>query len=979
MTRSLIAAPAGAEEAGARNRAAVEVLQADAATTVGAAVKDMLAAVLADLTTGVPSVPSVTARARSAWTAALARIVAWVRDTFGRLVVRAAGTLPDPLSDDYGVPDLAPRTVTDYVAAVTRQLATDLADVPDVVASRTATALEAGYAAGETPQELRARVADAMDGDQWSAEVERIARTTTTAVYNAAHTAVGNDLQRQLGRPLRRMWIATQDARTRETHRKAHAQVIEAGDQFRVGRARLRFPGDPLGPADEIVQCRCVAVAVLDDVVIDLAHRAAGREADVLNEPLAAAGLTPAQVAAIVAELVAVSRMPPAFQAYWSHGAGAAKIRWGTSGDFKRCERALARYIKNAAQIPGACNSLHKLATGVYPGQEASAEPEAVAADTEEGADMPCPCENLTDDQLDAAAKALAAAPPPFPPKDKKGAPANAPADTSDDSAGDCPCADDHDVADEDCPCRDTSGTDAPAEPDAVDGAPDAPTGDEPADPAGAPDQPDQSDVDDAGEEDALEDARTGAMVALVPAEADAQTLAVDGDGAIPADELHMTLLFLGDGAQWLDGDTPTSAGQDVLDLAQRVAQDVGPYTGQVWQIGATGEDTPTGGTAMYLIGDDTGRLAELHAGLVMAGNGSFPDQHSPWVAHVSTRYGNAATDGMAAMGSQVTFDRLRVVFAGQATDFPLTGDDSLDDVGDDTEAPAEPSETDVAASTATARTDPSPTASIAADAGQEGPPHVALAAAVVADQIVARAAESAPQTPPGEWFRPVQVDGPTPPTVTAEGRVWGHIGQAVNEDGSLRYHVGFPGENVPIPPTRTNYGAFHRDQVVTAEGDTADVGYLYTGCHHSPTGPDATLDSAREHLESACMRTAVGRVYDDQYGPMFVGSVVPGASAGNVAQLWKLSGEWFTAPLELHAAVGVEDAGFPVEGTGDEVRTADAAPPLAAGAHQVEANPVAAIQDYQRRRTAVAAGAVVLTAAKARAQRVLSTYSKRG
>jgi hypothetical protein len=52
---------------------------------------------------------------------------------------------------------------------------------------------------------------------------------------------------------------------------------------------------------------------------------------------------------------------------YWAHGEGAAKIRWGQPGDFKRCVRHLAKYV---ADPEGMCNVLHRRALGVAPGQE---------------------------------------------------------------------------------------------------------------------------------------------------------------------------------------------------------------------------------------------------------------------------------------------------------------------------------------------------------------------------------------------------------------------------------------------------------------------------------------------------------------------------------------------------------------------------------------------------------------------------------
>ena len=58
---------------------------------------------------------------------------------------------------------------------------------------------------------------------------------------------------------------------------------------------------------------------------------------------------------------------------YWIHGKGAAKIRWGVSGDFARCERLVGEKIaKNDPAklrfIKQICAQWHKDATGATPG-----------------------------------------------------------------------------------------------------------------------------------------------------------------------------------------------------------------------------------------------------------------------------------------------------------------------------------------------------------------------------------------------------------------------------------------------------------------------------------------------------------------------------------------------------------------------------------------------------------------------------------
>lgn len=52
---------------------------------------------------------------------------------------------------------------------------------------------------------------------------------------------------------------------------------------------------------------------------------------------------------------------------YWLHGAGAAKIRWGTPGDWTRCVAHLTPYLGAGAR--GYCTLAHKRATGKYPNE----------------------------------------------------------------------------------------------------------------------------------------------------------------------------------------------------------------------------------------------------------------------------------------------------------------------------------------------------------------------------------------------------------------------------------------------------------------------------------------------------------------------------------------------------------------------------------------------------------------------------------
>lgn len=61
----------------------------------------------------------------------------------------------------------------------------------------------------------------------------------------------------QTGLELNKFWIRTFDNRVRKTHKKAHGQTVGMTEPFRVGQANLMFPGDPDGPPEEVINCRC--------------------------------------------------------------------------------------------------------------------------------------------------------------------------------------------------------------------------------------------------------------------------------------------------------------------------------------------------------------------------------------------------------------------------------------------------------------------------------------------------------------------------------------------------------------------------------------------------------------------------------------------------------------------------------------------------------------------------------------------------
>ena len=91
------------------------------------------------------------------------------------------------------------------------------------------------------------------------ARARTIARTEIGAAQNAAMLQAAEET---VGRT-RLKWVAILDGRARATHADADGQTIWHGQKFKVGAAELEHPGDPKGPGEEVINCRCTMLLSL--------------------------------------------------------------------------------------------------------------------------------------------------------------------------------------------------------------------------------------------------------------------------------------------------------------------------------------------------------------------------------------------------------------------------------------------------------------------------------------------------------------------------------------------------------------------------------------------------------------------------------------------------------------------------------------------------------------------------------------------
>lgn len=172
----------------------------------------------------------------------------------------------------------------------------------------------------------------------------------------------------------------------------------------------------------------------------------------------------------------------------------------------------------------------------------------------------------------------------------------------------------------------------------------------------------------------------TGAMIALRMTDADAERLAVDGGEA--ADELHLTLMYLGEGDA-IDADTRAAIVAALTTLVgewQATAAGALHVAGDAFAASVFNAATAETETALVLgLGGE--QLSAIHDQVTTAVGQVFaaaPIQHEPWVAHVTLTYSDDLSlmaDLAARTGSEVVFDRLRVAFAGDVVDIPLVAD----------------------------------------------------------------------------------------------------------------------------------------------------------------------------------------------------------------------------------------------------------------------------------------------------------------
>lgn len=166
----------------------------------------------------------------------------------------------------------------------------------------------------------------------------------------------------------------------------------------------------------------------------------------------------------------------------------------------------------------------------------------------------------------------------------------------------------------------------------------------------------------------------TGAMIALVPAIADAERFVLSSGE--PLDQLHMTLVYLGEAAD--------ISSESRLNLLDNVAQWAKAQPSIIATAFSVNVFNPMGDEPCIVIGFGGDQLSSHNDEAIEAAEIAGIDtslSKRPWIPHITLAYYDFApdftlTDILELAGQRmgdVTFDRIRVTFGGEIHDFTLT------------------------------------------------------------------------------------------------------------------------------------------------------------------------------------------------------------------------------------------------------------------------------------------------------------------
>lgn len=129
--------------------------------------------------------------------------------------------------------------------------------------------VQSSVSSGEPiPEPMIDKMVERYQANLLSSRADTIARTESLSVLNEARQEAMSQVIDQAGfdrDSVRRVWNATQDSRTRDSHLAMDGQEVGMDEPFVTPSGEeLMFPGDPSASAKERINCRCTVTLEFD-------------------------------------------------------------------------------------------------------------------------------------------------------------------------------------------------------------------------------------------------------------------------------------------------------------------------------------------------------------------------------------------------------------------------------------------------------------------------------------------------------------------------------------------------------------------------------------------------------------------------------------------------------------------------------------------------------------------------------------------
>lgn len=222
---------------------------------------------------------------RPMWIASVdGTIVPWFEEVFREGGAAAVAQIAEVLSRT--VPPASQDLVNEAATRFLAKIRPRFVELGETAAAKAQAEILESFRAGEGIAATRRRLESVTD--LTSAQAEMVARTQVIAASNAGAVARTSLMPDEV-RPRYKVWLATLDQRTRPTHAAADGQAVQLDEAFMVGGVGLEYPGDPAGPPEEVISCRCTQVYSDEPALPDVGGRQRGGIVDETEVPPASA------------------------------------------------------------------------------------------------------------------------------------------------------------------------------------------------------------------------------------------------------------------------------------------------------------------------------------------------------------------------------------------------------------------------------------------------------------------------------------------------------------------------------------------------------------------------------------------------------------------------------------------------------------------------------------------------------------------